>query len=175
LNLLYIVRCNLDHGQKVLPDDWPEIHERNLNIFRLVVPIQQALSNLLFETVWADGVFVYGTLKLNGGPSAHVRDLVNRTDQGYFLTGKLYDLGMFPGLVLGSGDKVPGLVLHSTDLRALLRRLDQIEGSQFARRLSWASTETPGVPPALVWVYEFVGEASGANRCKGGRWPVDEG
>lgn len=39
LNLLYVIRNNLQHGQKVLPEEWSEMRRRNLEVFCLVAPV----------------------------------------------------------------------------------------------------------------------------------------
>ncbi len=160
LNLLAVVRNNLQHGQKVLPEDWREMRERNLRIFELVAPIQHRLVALLFETRWADGVFTYGTLRVSGSSHDLVRDLIDSVQSGYSVTGKLYDLGTHPGLVVGTGSPVSGDVLRSTRLHELLARADEIEGVQFKRRLVWAHPERDPNLSLLVWVYEYVGDVS---------------
>ncbi len=157
LNLLAVVRNNLQHGQKVLPTDWPEMRERNLRIFELAAPIQHRLITLLFETRWADGIFAYGTLRFSGSSHHLVRDLVDSVESGYRVTGTLYDLGTHPGLVIGSGGPVSGEVLHSSRLNELLARTDEIEGVQFKRRVVWAYPERDPSRSVLVWVYEYVG------------------
>lgn len=171
MNLLAVVRNNLQHGQKPLPADWPEMRERNLTIYRLVTPLQHRLIVLLFETRWADGLFAYGTLGPSGASHDLVRDLVDSVERGSRVTGTLYDLGSYPGLLVGSGGPVNGDVLRSSRLHELLNRADEIEGDRFKRRLVWARPERDSFQPLLVWVYEYVGNVSGAIKCENGVWP----
>lgn len=83
----------------------------------------------------------------------------------------LYDFGDYPGLLAGSGGSVKGDVLRSSRLHELLDRTDEIEGDCFKRRLVWARPQRTSVEPALVWVYEYVGDVSGAIECEKGVWP----
>jgi gamma-glutamylcyclotransferase (GGCT)/AIG2-like uncharacterized protein YtfP len=170
MTLLYVVRNNLQHGQKVISDQWPEMKERNLEVFRRAAPVQYRVVLSLFETVWTEGVFAYGTLRPGSTRFKLIRDLVKTTDEGYSVSGKLYDLGDYPGLVLGSGDRVPGQILRTDRLRELLVRIDDIEGQHFVRRLYWVTQSDEG-KPALTWIYEYRGEVSGIPRCSGGVWP----
>jgi hypothetical protein len=114
LDLQYVVRCNLDHGQKVLPDEWPAMKERNESIFKLTVPIQKRLAELLFENLWADGVFVYGTCKPDEGNFVYLSLLVHEYSDGWHVEGYLYDLGSYPGFVEKLGYRTKGFVLNST-------------------------------------------------------------
>lgn len=171
LNLVAVVRNNLQHGQKVLPADWPQMRDRNLRIFELVAPIQHRLMTQLFETLWSDGLFAYGTLRPSGPSHDLVGDLVDSVDSGYRVTGSLYDLGSHTGIVIGSGGPVRGDVLRSTRLHELLARADGIEGAQFKRRLVWAHAERDPSQSLLVWVYEYVGDVSKARKCSNDMQP----
>lgn len=170
LNLLGVIRNNLEHGQKVLPEEWPEMKRRNEKIFRLAAPVQRCIVKTLFETLWADGVFAYGTLRTSSRIFASLEDLVDKVDADYFVSGKLYDCGAYPGLVIGQREQIRGEVLHSAQLHELLRRTDSLEGSDFNRRLFWARPLSPELEEALVWVYEFTGDVSGLTSCPGGVW-----
>ena len=92
-------------------------------------------------------------------------------DRGYRVTGTLYDLGSYPGLLVGSGGPVDGDVLRSSRLHELLNRADEIEGDRFQRRLFSARRERDAFQPLLVWVYEYVGNVSGVIKCETGVWP----
>jgi gamma-glutamylcyclotransferase (GGCT)/AIG2-like uncharacterized protein YtfP len=165
LNLLAVVRNNLLHGQKVLPEDFPEMQRRNLEIFKLVAPIQHRLVTLLFETRWADGLFVYGALRPSGPSYGLIRDLVDSVESGYLPRASLYDLCTYTGIVIGSGGIVRGDLLRSVRLHELLNRVDEIEGVQFKRRLVWVHSESNQGQSALAWVYEYTGDLSQATRC----------
>ena len=146
------------------------MRERNLEIFRVAAPVQHRVVLTLFETLWADGLFGYGTLRPASTRFDLVHDLVTTTSGTRYVSGKLYDLGEYPGLVLGSGDSVPGEILHSDRLHELLLRVDGIEGHDFARRLFWAMSSEGG-ERALCWVYPYGGSTSGVPRCRQGIWP----
>lgn len=124
----------------------------------------------LFDTLWADGVFVYGTLRGSSPSYRLIQDLVDDVDSGYFVTGTLYNCGAYPGLVIGVGDHIRGEVLRSTRLHELLNSTDKLEGTDFRRRLSWAHPVSPDQAKVLVWVYELAGDTSGLTRCPGGVW-----
>jgi len=168
LTLLYVVRNNLEHGQKVLSEDFPEMTKRNLAVLNLAAPLQRSMVKTLFETLWADGLFAYGTLRPSSCRFSLVEDLVERVEGEYFVCGKSYDRGTYPGLVLGDGDRIPGEVLRSSRLHELLARTDDIEGADFKRRLSWARPSSPERELALVWIYEFASDTSRLTRYTGG-------
>ena len=171
LDLLYTVRCNRAHGQKALPDEWPSIKERNALIFSLTVPILRKLAELLFENIWADGVFVYGTCKPNEGNFVHIQHLLGETSDGWHVEGELYDLGKYPGLVpKQGGKKVKGWFLRPKSLRELLQSMDAIEGSAFARKLLWARSAKPEEGEALAWAYCYSGPTEGALLWDGEEW-----
>jgi gamma-glutamylcyclotransferase (GGCT)/AIG2-like uncharacterized protein YtfP len=171
LNLLSVVRNNLQHGQKVLPKDWPEMRDRNLQVLRLAVPVQHKLIVSLFETIWTEGIFAYGTLRAASTRYDLVRSLVTNSGEEYFVSGKLYDLGSHPGLVLGAGDRVHGEMLRSERLHELLHRIDELEGADFIRRLTWVTSIADSRERSLAWVCEYRGQTSGVPRCRGGVWP----
>lgn len=167
LNLLYVVRNNLQHGQKILPQDWPEMRERNLQVFRLAAPLQRAVVQTLFETLWADGLFAYGTRCPSSSRFSMVEDLVDIVQDEYFVSGWLYDCGTHPGLVMGMGDRIHGSLLRSSRLHQVLARTDEIEGAAFKRRLAWARSDSADRELALVWVYEFAGDTAGLPTYRG--------
>ena len=167
LDLLYVVRCNHDHGQKVLPKDWPEIRKRNAQIFELVVPIQRNIAKLLFENVWTDGVFVYGTCKPTEGNFKHIEHLVERVSDDWYAKGELYDLGKYPGLVPTPAGKVRGCLLEGKEPGELLSLMDELEGAAFLRELLWIKSEHE--QEALAWVYCYQGTLEGVPT-----WPQIE-
>jgi gamma-glutamylcyclotransferase (GGCT)/AIG2-like uncharacterized protein YtfP len=171
LSLLSVVRNNLQHGQEVLPQDWPEMRARNLQVLRLATPLLHKVVTGLFETIWADGVFAYGTLRTASTRFELVRGLVSEATEDYSVLGELYDIGSHPGIVLGVGDRVQGELLRSHRLHELLLRIDEVEGRDFARRLWWVTAGADASERSLAWVYEFRGQTSGVPRCKDGVWP----
>lgn len=77
----------------------------------------------------SDFLFVYGTL-LPGQAPASMREVCDRMQSlgGASVTGILYDLGAYPGVVIGStGRTVRGEVIE-VDCEDTWRRLDRYEG-----------------------------------------------
>jgi gamma-glutamylcyclotransferase (GGCT)/AIG2-like uncharacterized protein YtfP len=97
-------------------------------------------------------VFVYGSLRRGGGAGA----MSSRFPDSKFIadakvSGSLYDLGAYPGLLLGGSDSsVIGEVYEVDD--ELLNRLDDFEASSnYLRRQVEISL---GARRTLCWVYE---------------------
>jgi gamma-glutamylcyclotransferase (GGCT)/AIG2-like uncharacterized protein YtfP len=83
--------------------------------------------------------------------------------------GRLYDLGPYPGLVPDAGGqtRVAG-ELFAADEPDLVATLDDYEGSEFRRVPTTAATPAGGA--VACWVYEYVGDVSGAVVVAGGDW-----
>lgn len=82
-------------------------------------------------------LFVYGTLA-PGRPNAHVMADIPGTWHPGTISGSLYERGWgashgYPGIVLGSGGEVEGLVFSSEELDDHWDRLDAFEGSEYSR------------------------------------------
>lgn len=101
-------------------------------------------------------VFVYGTLRRGGSndirrfgppPARHVADGV--------VDGVLYDLGAYPGLVLGGGGPVRGEVHAVTaELERQLDRLEEVredDDGEYRRRRVAVRTEAGGTLDCLVY------------------------
>lgn len=71
--------------------------------------------------------FVYGTLKEGYGNSQITDDYRVSVTRGW-LYGKVYDLGLFPGLRLKGPEKVYGEIHELRDPEAALQRMDRLEG-----------------------------------------------
>jgi gamma-glutamylcyclotransferase (GGCT)/AIG2-like uncharacterized protein YtfP len=170
LDLLYEVRCNQDHRQKPLPEDWPAIRLRNLAIFEKVVPLQRAFADLLFQSVLADGLFVYGTLCRGGSRWDIICDLVVDCSSDWNAKGTLYDLGEYPGFVGHGETQVVGDLVTARDLWSLLTRADEIEGAMFTRSLCWLIRSTEANDVRLAWVYCYNQATSGVPRIRSGKW-----
>jgi gamma-glutamylcyclotransferase (GGCT)/AIG2-like uncharacterized protein YtfP len=152
LNLLYIVRCNVDHGQKSLPQDWPETRQRNLQIFKLVTPIVHRLAMLLFETVLADGLFAYGTLRPDGKGHDVVHEYVQQVLNGYYVIGKVIEGGGVTTFDVTGNHKVQGNILTTDRLHLMLRAADSYEGERYQRSLVWSYSRGEQ-DCKLVWIY----------------------
>ena len=100
-------------------------------------------------------VFVYGTLKGRTSRRRH-RLLRNaRFVAGASISGVLYDLGRYPGLVRTSrnGRRVRGELyeLPEDSARQMLRALDRYEGSEYARRRVYVKLSNG--KRRLAWAY----------------------
>jgi|GEM_PF-3551240 len=168
--LVFTVRCNLDHGQKVLPRDEDEMRKRNALIFKLVAPPLDRLARFLFELDFAQGVFVYGTFMPGQSRWAMVEALVQQDADEWRVTGELYDAGPFPALLLRGRRLASGAVLTARSLLPVLQRMDSCEGRLFRRRLAWARSPAKKEERRLVWVYEFSDSVDGLPAIRDGIW-----
>jgi gamma-glutamylcyclotransferase (GGCT)/AIG2-like uncharacterized protein YtfP len=74
-------------------------------------------------------LFVYGTLKDEFAPPEIAGTVKKMKFVGNgFAYGKLYDLGEYPGAVLGTRDKIFGSIYEVPDDENILRKLDEYEG-----------------------------------------------
>ena len=123
-------------------------------------------------------IVFYGTLR--AGHKEHSR-LKLRMALAYVgkcqLDGKLYDLGRYPGLVLGAG-QAEGEVYRIRD-HALLARLDAFEGfdarkparSRFVRKVVAVRRPPNSTVRIPAWIYVFNGALNGRREVQGGAWP----
>lgn len=121
-------------------------------------------------------VFVYGTLRRGG--SNHFRmsgaDLVAEGR----VTGKIYRIDWYPGLVLGGEGRVKGEV-YSVDAAQLLE-LDafeglsagEVEGSEYRRVKADVFRDDGGTIGA--WVWEWIGPFDEARLVADGDWLLVE-
>ena len=120
----------------------------------------------------ADHVFVYGTLR-----RGQANDITRLVPAPRFIapatvSGTLYDLGAYPGLVLGQGGPVQGEVYAITP--ALERQLDEIEEIYPQRRDEYRKRRINVVlpeGPLECIVYEInPAYVVGAAAIPGGDW-----
>lgn len=168
INLLYTVRCNSQHGQKILPEEWEDIRKRNEQVFSLTVPLLSHLDELIMTQFVVLGVFSYGTLK-----EASDNDLSFRVErhEDLKIKGHLYDMGRFPAWRYNTWGWVNGCVL-STLSQFRLKHVsfcDNVEGDQFKRRLVLAYNQTNDAQH-LVWAYHFASEPDFRTKIKDGVW-----
>lgn len=122
-------------------------------------------------------VFVYGTLRRGG--SNHFRMAGGVFVSSGTITGRMYRIDWYPGLVLdGGGEEIHGEV-YSVDPE-LLSSLDvfeglsagEIEGSEYRR------VETTVVcqdsQTLSVWVWEWLGIVDDSQRLSDGDWLKEE-
>jgi gamma-glutamylcyclotransferase (GGCT)/AIG2-like uncharacterized protein YtfP len=125
-----------------------------------------------------DYLFAYGTLAEDTA-TPEIAATIKRlklVGEG-FVVGRLYDMGEYPGAVLGNtGDeKVFGKIFELDDNAAVLDRLDRYEGfdpqwpttSLFVRKRS--AINRANRPPLTGWVYEYNGNVKRAPVIKTGR------
>jgi gamma-glutamylcyclotransferase (GGCT)/AIG2-like uncharacterized protein YtfP len=174
INLLYTVRCNVLHGQKILPiSEWEDIRKRNEKVFSLTTPLLVHLDNLVLTQFVARGVFSYGTLQ-----EASESDFPFQIERyhGLRIKGRLYDMGQFPAWRYNTREWVKGTVLRAPASFRLkyISLCDEIEGKQFERRLELAYDQN-GNAQHIVWAYHYVSEPDHKTRIKDGIWRGSHG
>jgi gamma-glutamylcyclotransferase (GGCT)/AIG2-like uncharacterized protein YtfP len=169
LNLLYTIRCNSQHGQKILPEEWDDIRSRNELIFSLTTPILAVLAELTIIFFVATGVFSYGTLKTLGTTI----DLPCSVESlpGMKIKGHLYDLGRFPGWHYEMWGWVQGVILRvPLQFRTeFVQHCDAREGNAFERRLVVAYN-ADGNSQDIAWAYHYSGKVNISQRIQDGVW-----
>lgn len=109
-----------------------------------------------------DALFVYGTLR----PKASTRMSVwlGRAAVHYErarISGALYHLGRYPGMIRGGSGWVHGEVVKLRDTRSILAILDEYEGGEFRRVRARAITRSGCI---RCWVYVYSGPRVAARR-----------
>lgn len=168
INLLYTVRCNSQHGQKILPDEWEDIRRRNEQVFVLTTPLLSCLAELVITQFVVLGVFSYGTLQ--EASDADFSFTVERHED-LRIKGHLYDMGRFPAWRFNTWGWVHGCVLSAPSQFRLkhVSFCDDVEGDQFERRLVLAYDQN-GDARFLVWAYHFSSEPDFKTKIKDGIW-----
>lgn len=169
LNLLYTVRCNVQHGQKPLPDEWEEIRKRNELVFSLTIPIIAKIDELVIALFIAAGIFSYGTLQ-EALDDQRFPYSTERLD-GFRIKGHLFDLGIFPAWRYETWGWVHGCILRVPTMFRLkhLAFCDEVEGERFERRLALAYGENDQ-PQHIVWAYHYREEPRQNDRISNGLW-----
>jgi gamma-glutamylcyclotransferase (GGCT)/AIG2-like uncharacterized protein YtfP len=119
-------------------------------------------------------VFVYGTLR-RGGSNAFRMDGAEFVASGK-VTGRLYAISWYPGLVLGRGpeETVDGDVFRvgPSQLAALDEfegiSANEIEGAEYRRVRTEVTTKDNEV--LLAWSYEWKGPVDETKRIRSGDW-----
>jgi gamma-glutamylcyclotransferase (GGCT)/AIG2-like uncharacterized protein YtfP len=125
-------------------------------------------------------VFFYGSLK-QGEPLyllEGIRDLRLEVLPARVQGGLLYNLGLFPGMILKSdGGVVMGEVHRFRQIEAVLGILDEVEEyygegnpNNLYRRVEQKAELLNGEGFITCWVYEYVGPLEGASLIKNGVW-----
>ena len=125
-------------------------------------------------------VFVYGSLK-QGEPLYlldGIKDLRLGVLPARMQGGSLYDLGLFPGMILKSnGGVVMGEVQRFRQIETVLGILDEVEEyygegdpNNLYRRVEHEAELLNGEGFINCWVYEYVGSLDEAEFIKSGVW-----
>src|SRR4051812_49218054 len=115
-----------------------------------------------------------------------MRDVVERMRPiaAATVAGRLYDLGPYPGLVIGSDreERVRGQLLDVPDDPELWLRVDAYEGfvpddpaRSLFRRVSCRAELADGSDAVECWVYVYNGDLAGARQVADGVWRPHEG
>lgn len=121
-------------------------------------------------------VFVYGTLR-----RGDVRDITRLQPAPQFIgtgsvTGVLYDLGPYPGLLLGSAGRVAGEVYAiSAELERVLDEIEEVwpqQSGEYSRReVAVQMDDAAAGDDRLCLVYEInPGRLAGCQVITGGDW-----
>jgi gamma-glutamylcyclotransferase (GGCT)/AIG2-like uncharacterized protein YtfP len=121
-----------------------------------------------------DLVFVYGLLKRGFSLHHHMSLGVFVGDAA--VSGLLYSLGQYPGLVEGTGT-VRGEVFRFDDIAVALEVLDEVEGydpfdvdnSEYVRVIKQARLDANGRSVA-TWCYAYNKPVAKSNPIKSGAW-----
>ena len=125
-------------------------------------------------------VFVYGSLK-QGEPLYlldGIKDLRLGVLPARMRGGSLYDLGLFPGMILKSnGGVVMGEVQRFRQIETVLGILDEVEEyygegdpNNLYRRVEHEAELLNGEGFISCWVYEYVGPLDDAELIENGVW-----
>ena len=125
-------------------------------------------------------VFVYGSLK-QGEPLYlldGIKDLRLGVLPARMQGGSLYDLGLFPGMILKSnGGVVMGEVQRFRQIETVLGILDEVEEyygegdpNNLYRRVEHEAELLNGEGFINCWVYEYVGPLDDAELIENGVW-----
>jgi gamma-glutamylcyclotransferase (GGCT)/AIG2-like uncharacterized protein YtfP len=101
-------------------------------------------------------LFAYGTLRDPLQRDVILRGAPTRALGAATTPGTLYDLGNYPGLVLGTPDeRVPGVLIELPDESALMRldTYEEVAAGLFTRRRTMVRLDRDGDVEAWVYVY----------------------
>ncbi len=110
-------------------------------------------------------LFAYGTLKDALQRQVVLRGASARVIGSGTVTGALYEVGYFPGLVCdGAGDPIPGVLLELSDDTALehLDAYEDVAGGLFVRRRVEVQLDDGSTREA--WTYEYNRPVHGLRR-----------
>ena len=150
-NLLYIVRCNIAHGEKTPYGPDLKKKERDEQVCIFVVPLQQLLFDMLLCQP-SKKLISYGTLAPGEPNHSLVSDLKGEWEdcviQGDLSQNK--DLPQFTWNLAGSEHNAS--LFTSEDLPANWCRIDKFEGAKYKRRLVPTTTRAGNSVIAYAYV-----------------------
>lgn len=154
-------------------------------------PLELAASDHVsgVPAAFTGDLFVYGSLMVGERLHHYIEELGPKSITPASVTGRLYDLGTFPGLSLEGDATIRGERLRFDDIDRALRVLDGVEGyygrgakNNLYQRKVVELTDDPasGDPlpgPGRAWTYVYVGPDEGVPIPSGDwrRWRVQDG
>ena len=140
--LLYIIRCNIKHGEKT--PRGPDIAKtnRDKDVCKTAVPVIERFFDLLFRLP-NERLALYGTLKRGEANHSMVKDLAETWLDGSTVCGALTEHHGLPMLIWDrTGSAINVEVLVSSGLASKFDELDAFEGSDYER--VWIPANTRG-------------------------------
>lgn len=127
-------------------------------------------------------LFVYGTLKVDTGESfARQFDRVRLASKPASVLGVLYNLGYFPGIILGGDQKVHGELHRYSDFENVIGAMDRIEAyygkdnpSNLYNRVKVLVLMDHNETVVIASAYEFAQSVRGYPAVVDGIWKIDK-
>ncbi|MGD9160890.1 MAG: gamma-glutamylcyclotransferase [Desulfobacteraceae bacterium] len=125
-------------------------------------------------------VFVYGTLKVGGRFDYPVFSKARKKVEEAVIKGSLYSLGSFPTVKIKEKGQVHGEVhtFSPDDMAVVMSRMDSIEGynaecpEKGLYNRHQVKAKLPDGSVTTVWVYEYNGPVTKAERIESGVWEI---
>ncbi len=137
---LYVVRSNIAHGEKTPYGPDLDKAKRDEEVSALVVPVQKAIIDLLFDRP-SKKLVAYGTL-CPGGPNAELLDGLEGDWQQCWVNGRIQERGALRFFRWEPRAKpVEAMLFTAPGLADNWERLDHFEGSRYQRHLIPAQTK----------------------------------
>jgi gamma-glutamylcyclotransferase (GGCT)/AIG2-like uncharacterized protein YtfP len=112
-------------------------------------------------------IFLYGSLLPELAP-ARMAATVNRLKEvaAGTVRGRLYDLGNYPGAVLGGRSRIRGRIFELPSEKSVLKAFDDYEGSEYLRKKCRAVLQDGR--KITCWIYEYNRDPGSAKLVPGG-------
>ena len=174
--ITYTVSPDMRRAEFVPPTAaYAQIVETGLTDYELPIEhLKFAIQNKCHES-WISHVFVYGTLMSHHQRWAQLKPWSSGALQDGSVTGRLYDLGAYPGLRLDEQGLVHGELHRCDDLAGALAELDVIEGHNAFDPSEGLYIRTPVLvrtASGSVWAWTYIINAipDHASVVPDGRW-----